>query len=125
MRQRFKVGFLALAVGLLAAVTVITASADQIEDANTAYQRGDYATAFRLFRTLADTGDPSVQVIVGMMYAGGQGVSQDYKEALRWFRRAADQGNADAEYYLATLYEEWPRRAAKLRRSNEVVSPRR
>jgi uncharacterized protein len=55
----------ALTAGVFAAAVVATAFADPIEDATTAYWRGDYATALRLFRTLADSGDAHAEVIVG------------------------------------------------------------
>jgi hypothetical protein len=44
------------------------AGAGPVEDAAAAYKRGDYATAMRLFRPLADEGDASAQVVLGFMY---------------------------------------------------------
>ena len=35
--------------------------------------RGDYATALRLWRPLADQGDASAQYNLGVMYAKGRG----------------------------------------------------
>ena len=43
------------------------AGAGPVEDAAAAYKRGDYATAMRLFRPLADEGDASAQVVLGFM----------------------------------------------------------
>ena len=40
----------------------------------------------------------------GLMYAKGDGVTQDYSEALKWFREAADQGNSDAQRQLGLMY---------------------
>ena len=57
--------------------------AGPVEDAAAAYKRGDYATAMRLFRPLADDGDASAQVVLGFMYKRGQGVPQDYAAAVR------------------------------------------
>jgi uncharacterized protein len=71
-----------------------TAVAGPVEDAAAAYKRGDYATAMRLFRPLADEGDASAQVVLGFMYKRGQGVPQDFAAAVRWYRLAADQGDA-------------------------------
>ena len=39
-----------------------------------------------------------------MMYAKGEGVSQDYKEAVKWFRMSAEQGHAAAQSNLGTMY---------------------
>ncbi len=51
-----------------------------------AYNRGDYATALREWRPLAEQGDASAQLNLGSMYDAGVGVSQDYAEAVRWYR---------------------------------------
>ena len=48
-------------------------AAGPLEDANAAYNRGDYATALRLLRPLADQGDASAQYNLGVMYDNGQG----------------------------------------------------
>ena len=74
------------------------------EDVNGAYQSGDYATALRLLRPLADRGNPGAQHNLGLMYSHGQGVPQDYAEAMKWFHKAADQGYADAENNLGYMY---------------------
>jgi TPR repeat protein len=67
-------------------------SAGPYEDAVAAYERADYATAARLWRPLAERGDPAAQLRLGSMLHDGLGVPQDFAEALDWFRRAADQG---------------------------------
>ena len=74
------------------------------EDAFAAYDRGDYATAIPIYRTLADQGDPYAQRALGIMYDMGQGVPQDYVEAMKWYRRAADQGDALAQNNLGLLH---------------------
>ena len=69
-----------------------------------AYDRGDYATALRIFRQLADQGAAEAQSYLGFIYDKGQGVGQDYKEAIKWYRKAADQGYARAQYNLGLMY---------------------
>ena len=71
-----------------------------------AYERGDYATALREWRPLAEHGDAGAQVALGVMYINGQGVPQDYPKAVVLFRLAADQGNAGAQVKLGAMYEE-------------------
>lgn len=66
------------------------------KDAEAAYARGDYATAFRLVQPLADAGERGARNAIGVMCFEGHGVPQDYGEAVKWFRRAVDQGNANA-----------------------------
>jgi hypothetical protein len=69
-----------------------------------AYQRGNYATALRHLRPLADQGDARAQSILGLMYAEGQGVPQDSAEAVTWYRVAADYGHAPPQYNLGLSY---------------------
>jgi uncharacterized protein len=80
------------------------AFAGPFEDAFAAYDSQDYATAYRLFRSLADSGNVKAQAAIGV-YAKGQGVPQNYAEAVKWYRLAADQGNAAAQLSLARMYE--------------------
>ncbi len=69
-----------------------------------AYNRGDYATALREWRPLADQGDAVAQYNLGAMYDEGLGVPQDYVQAVKWSRKAAEQGHASAQYSLGAMY---------------------
>ena len=69
-----------------------------------AYERGNYDTALKEFRPLADQGDPLAQATLGLMYAEGEGVAQDYQEAARWYRLAAEQGDASGQFRLGAMY---------------------
>ncbi len=57
-----------------------------------AYKRGDYDTALKEFRPLAEQGDAFVQFNLGVMYIKGQGVLQDYVLAHMWMNLAAAKG---------------------------------
>ena len=70
----------------------------------TAYERGDYAIAYRGFRLHAEQGDAGAQYYLGLMYVYGFGVPQDYAEALKWYRRAAEQSDAYAQHDLGSMY---------------------
>ena len=70
-----------------------------------AYQRGDYATALREWKPLAEQGYASAQYNLGLMYDKGQGVPQIYDTAVNWYRIAAEQGNALAQFNLGVMYE--------------------
>ena len=74
------------------------------EKGRAATQSGDFATALREFRPLAEKGDARAQSGLGWMYANGFGVPQDYKTAMKWFSLAAEQGFADAQYSLGVMY---------------------
>lgn len=73
-------------------------------DAETAYTRGDYETAYRQFKPLAEHGYGGAQYMLGVIYANGKGVTQDYSEAAKWYRKAAGQGVAHAQYDLGNMY---------------------
>ena len=71
---------------------------------HTAYKSGDYATALREWKPIAEEGFSGAQHLIGMMYAMGKGVPQDYKTAARWLRLAAEQGDVDAQKSLGQMY---------------------
>jgi TPR repeat protein len=80
------------------------ASAGPFEDAVAAYQRGDYATALRLWHPLAEQGDADAQFHLGVMYESGQGGLRNDAEAIKWYRKAADQDDAVAQINLGIMY---------------------
>ena len=49
-----------------------------------AFERGDYATALRELRPLAEHGDGLAQSMLGWMYEWGVGVPKDYLQARLW-----------------------------------------
>jgi len=81
-----------------------SAIAETPADGQVAYDRGDYATALRIWRELADQGYATAQVRLGLMYARGHGVSRDYAEAVRWYRKAAEMGYAWGQTNLGYMY---------------------
>src|SRR6202035_6044415 len=98
MKLAFKHTFVAILVMLSLAAPV---AAGPGQDAMAAYARGDYATALRLLRPLADQGDAQAQYNLGALYDNGQGVPQNYAEAMKWYRKAADQGDSRGQNNLA------------------------
>ena len=89
-------------------------AAQSIDAGVDAAKRGDYATALKHLRPLAEQGHAEAQYWLGWMYFNGQGVRRDPKEAVRWFRKAAEQGQIRAQRMLGYL-EEQLRRASKYR----------
>jgi uncharacterized protein len=65
-----------------------------------AYNRGDFATALREWRPLAEQGDAKAQFSFGLLYENGDGVPRDYTKARQWYEKAAAQGDAKAQLYL-------------------------
>jgi TPR repeat protein len=54
----------------------------------------------------ANGGDPKAQCDLGMIYAEGNGVSQDSATSVTWFRKAAEQDDANAQLRLGMSYLE-------------------
>jgi TPR repeat protein len=69
-----------------------------------AFQKGDYTTAAKEWRPLAEQGDPIAQFNLGLLYVDGHGVPQNLVEAVNWFRRAAEQDYAPAQHNLGAMY---------------------
>jgi TPR repeat protein len=81
----------ALAASLMVAALAGCVTTGRSEDAAAAYNRGDYATATKLYRPLAEQGDARAQHALGVMYRHGQGVPQDYAQAYKWYKLAASR----------------------------------
>ena len=65
---------------------------------------GDFETALKEWKPLADGGNSSAQFNTGLLYYNGMGVPLDYKEAAKWFTLAAEQGIAAAQNILGNMY---------------------
>ena len=106
MRQKFLRALLITMLALSCTVNSGVIFASPLEDSLAAYDRGDYATAVRLLRPLAEQGNAQAQNGLGAMYYNGKGVAQDFKEAVKWYRLAAAQGYASAQLNLGAMYYE-------------------
>ena len=71
-----------------------------------AYTSGDFKTASKQWRPLAEKGDAKSQTNLGILYFNGKGVLKDYKQAVRLFKMAGDQGEAEAQFILGKIYIE-------------------
>jgi len=65
-----------------------------------ANNRGDYATALREWRPLAEQGAARAQFQLGLLYENGDGVARDHAKARQWYEKAAAQGDVKAQFYL-------------------------
>ena len=79
-------------------------TANEQADALKSYNQGDFATALRVFRPLADQGQPLAEYILGLMYANGQGVPENYPVALTWLQKAGEQGEAKAQFAVGVIH---------------------
>ena len=86
---------------LVLGVTILLASggggyAQDFQKGVEAYDKGDYATALRELRPLAEQGNADAQNNLGAMYQGGLGALQDDVYAHMWFNIAASNGHDNA-----------------------------
>ena len=80
------------------------ASAAPIDDANAAYQRGNYAAAEKLLLPIAEGGNAYAQYRLGLVYLEATGELKSPEEAAKWLESAALQGQPHAQYKLGILY---------------------
>src|SRR5688572_20675689 len=82
-----------------------TGPIEDFKAATAARERGDYATALRMYQALANQNIPGAQWALGAMYFEGKGVPRDFALALKWHRMAADKGHPLSQYELGAMYD--------------------
>lgn len=90
-------------VVVLVATTTNAVRAD-FDDGVTAYEAGDYKTAFDEWLPLAQNNDPAAMRNVGHIYRRGLGIDQDFKKAMNWYKRAATLGFDRAQANVGDMY---------------------
>lgn len=85
-----------------------TPNVSQQQQARPAYlmaiEKGDYETAIKELRPLAEKGDAQAQNRYAWMHANALGVQQNFEEAAKWWLLAANQGNVEAQYKIASMH---------------------
>ena len=79
-----------------------------------AWQAGDFASAVREWRPLADKGDADAQFNMGQAYKLGRGAPADMKLAQSWYEKAAAQGHEQAQANLGLILFQNGNRTAAL-----------
>ena len=93
-----------IALGVVISLYAAGVRAGSFDDGYQAYQRGEFAAARRIWRELAEAGEPRAQYNLGILYDEGRGVAVDREKARQWWRKAAAQDLPRALYNLATSY---------------------
>jgi len=70
-----------------------------------AFRKGDYATAVREWKPLAELGSVPAQFNLGLIFERGLGQPPDLVEATRWYALAAENGATAAQINLGYAYE--------------------
>ena len=71
-------------------------SADDLEYAMQAYEKGNYPVAYRKLLYLAERSNAKAQFNLGKMYYFGDGVEKDEKKAFEWLKNAIEQYTAES-----------------------------
>ena len=106
-----------LIAGLIALATPVFATDGAVASAH--YARGDYATAYREYRALAEVGYAHYQSQVAHMHAQGEGVAKDRVQAYAWYALAASQGDPIGRLHSARLAHELSRQ--QLQHGNQLA----
>jgi TPR repeat protein len=93
-----------VAAGVPVGTTRAGAADDDFSKGLSAFNTGDYMTALRLWRPLAERAEPRSEAGIGFMYHRGLGVATDDREAAVWLRRAAEHGQAEGQLMLGMLF---------------------
>jgi uncharacterized protein len=82
------------------------AMAGPLEEADSAFNRGDFGRARNGYSELANQGDRIAQFKLGVLYDEGNGVDKNSREAIRWYCISSAQGFPEAAYNLGRLYQD-------------------
>jgi TPR repeat protein len=74
-----------------------------VQSFNLFARNGNFATALKEFKPLAEQGHIGDQSSLGTLYSIGKGVPQDYTEAVKWYTLAAEKSNANAQSGLGFM----------------------
>lgn len=90
---------------VLAAGAIATALADPIDDAQAAYDAGNFTAALHLFQPLADQGNADAEIGLGLLNLGRGGIPEDGRQAVMWFARAIEHGKPQIGWLLGQIFD--------------------
>lgn len=97
--------FWAVALLLTPVPTALASDAElRFAEGLEAYDAGNFETAFRVWRPLAEAGHLDAQVSLAELYLNGLGVAADPVAGVAWYRRAAAAGDPVAQLNLGDFY---------------------
>lgn len=110
----FKLLWIAVALGFVALVAVVSAASPPslwpatppttVKEAVVALDARDYAKARGILASLANEGNPEAEDWLGYMDENGLGAAPDMASAVQWFTKAANAGSAEADRQLGQIY---------------------
>jgi len=79
-------------------------TSDNYWEGKTAYDKGDFKTALRLWQQSANKGIGEAESFVGSLYHAGQGTKKDYKKAMKLYLKSAKKGISRSQLAIGTMY---------------------
>ena len=92
------------AIFLYCSLLVLFSCAEEINP-KLAFEKGDYAKAFSIWKVRAEQNDQEAQNFLGIHYLLGLGVKRNFVLARKWYEKAARSGHPDAQRNLGVMYE--------------------
>lgn len=86
-------------------VLIAWSAAAQADQPIAPTQGGEYASTVNELNDGGDPADPESQLTINLMCGKTVNAPPGYIGSLQWYRKAADLGSAQAQYYLAGMYE--------------------
>lgn len=83
---------------------LLTACTEEV-DPSIAFKKGDYVSAFPIWKARAENNNLEAQNFLGIHYLLGLGVKRDFVLAKKWYEEAAINGHPDAQRNLGLMYE--------------------
>ena len=80
-------------------VFAVAATPQDLDEGRQAYESGDYETALRILRPLAEQRNSEAQYQIGWVFQ-----PYDWSKAVYWWRHAAEQGHAKAQDAMGMAY---------------------
>lgn len=84
--------------------SILALSSDNLFKAYDNYQKGIYAKAFEIFKSLSDNGDMHATYGLGVCYYNGRGTTKNLAEAFKCFDKSYSRGNKSAAFILGKCY---------------------
>lgn len=104
--ERVSVRQIVMVAACFAALLWNSGASAQLEGARAAFDKEDYATAYKLYKPQAEQGAAEAQFRMGLMHKFGWGTARDHSVAARWFQAAAEQSHPEAQAELALYYKD-------------------
>lgn len=92
------------AIAAVAFLALVPAARADFDAGKAAFERHDYARAYRELLPEAQNGNAEAEYMIGEMAAGGLGTPRSYQLAAQWYGMAAAAGQRHAYITLGLLY---------------------